>query len=530
MAADFLRALPMRAALLRRGALLLLAIAIVSAGAVSPAAAGDRSDEVFNTAVVSDVWLEIPNPSWTPIDDVALSACERHHRSYHPGTVRIGSMEYPGSGVRVKGGCGSSRTLEEKAAFKANLSWDDPNVPGCPELRTYKGIKKFTLNNQVEDASFTHERIGYHFFQKLGVPVPRVGPVRLHVNGRLWGLYLNVETIDRRFLARHFDSSEGMLYEADYGCDIGEESCFEPKFDTDACDEPREGGDPTDMTPLRALNARLAQLPADDFYPAIDRIFNFDLFLTTWAAASVMGYWDGYPNDANNYRIYHDPTDDRWTVIPTGTDQLFENKIDPFDPIGKLATRCLAEQDCRAAFRSRLAEVLELFESSGYAAKARAIENQIRADVEADPRKEITVSEWHAAVSDTVAYIQTRPGEVRGKLSTPERAKPRKDFYFRVFTEEAGDQYVFASWLTDSGADTAAETWLTAKGPLKGLDSEFDVIETVGGSFEGSKVGTMTVSFVDCQTAQVHFQPDQSGLPPQTRTASVDSAIWKYCD
>jgi hypothetical protein len=489
----------------------------------------DGSDEVFNPEVIVDVWLDIPGLSWTPIDDEALTACEPHPRSYYPGTTKIGESSFPGSGLRIKGGCGSSRTLDEKAAFKANLSWDDPAVPGCPPTRTYKGLNKFTFNNQVEDASFTHERIGYDFFQKLGVPVPRAAPVQVHVNDQLWGLYLHVETMDRRFLARHFDSKNGMLYEADYGCDIGEESCFEMKFDTDACDDP-PAGDPTDMTPLQGLNARLAQLPGDDFYPAINQIFDFDTFLTMWAAATVMGYWDGYPNDANNYRIYHDPTDDRWSFIPSGIDQLFENDVDPFNPTGMLSIRCLADEDCKAAFRSKLAEVLDLFEASNYPAMARAIEKQIRAEVTADPRKEITVTEWHAAVNSTVAYMQRRPGELRELLSRPDEKKPGRDFYLHQFTDPKGDRFIFVTWAA-SGDDTASgQRWLTAKGNFKGLTARIDALEMGGGSKDGVKVGTVTVDFADCETANFNFSPDDESLAAQSRVISVDPGTWKYCE
>ena len=173
------------------------------------------------------------------------------------------------------------------------------------------GLKKITLNNQVEDKSYTHERIGYDFFQKMGVPVSRSAPVRLYVNNELWGLYLNVESIDRRFLARRFDSKKGMMYEAGYGCDLGGRECFEPKFSVDSCDTPRTDGDPTDFTPLDDLNTRLDKLADGAFYPAITEIIDFDRFLSLWTAAAIMGYWDGYPNDANNYRIYHDASDDR---------------------------------------------------------------------------------------------------------------------------------------------------------------------------------------------------------------------------
>jgi hypothetical protein len=501
----------------------------IAANAENAGLPGIGSRDAFNPAIIDEVWLDIPNLSWTPIDDEALTACEPHPRSYYPGAVRIGGIDFPGSGVRIKGGCGSSRTLDEKAAFKANLSWDDPAVPGCPQTRMYKGIKKLTFNNQVEDASFTHERIGYDFFQKLGVPVPRAAPIRVHVNGQLWGLYLHLETIDRLFLAQHFDSREGMLYEADYGCDIGQESCFEAKFDTDACDDPPVG-DPTDMTPLQGLNTRLAQIPSDDFYPAIDQIIDFDTYLTTWAAASVMGYWDGYPNDPNNYRIYHDPTDDRWTLITTGIDQLFEKDVDPFHPAGMLSIRCLADEECKAAFRSKLAEVIDLFEKSDYPSMARAIETQIRAEVTADPRKEVSVSEWHAAVNDTIRYMQRRPGELREILSRPDEKKPGQDFYFHVFTDTKGDRFVMVSWAVPGNDAASGQRWLTAKGNFEGLTAEVDALELTGGSADGIKVGTVFVNFVDCQTAQFRYSPDDHSQADQVKTARVNSGIWKYCE
>jgi hypothetical protein len=510
-----------------------VAVTLVLAGAIAVPALvtgfEDRSAEVYDPSVIGEVWLDIPNASWMPIDDEALTACERHSRSYYPGTMKIGTAEFPGSGIRVKGGCGSSRLLDEKSAFKTNLSWDDPEIEGCPEIRLYKGVRKFTFNNQVEDASFTHERIGYDFLQKLGIPVPRAAPVRLYVNQQLWGLYLNLETIDRRFLARHFDSMHGMLYEADYGCDVGEESCFEMKFDTDACDDPLQG-DPTDMTPLRALNARLQQIPADQFYPAINQVFDFDAYLTMWAAGVVMGYWDGYPSDPNNFRIYHDPTDDRWSFIPTGIDQLFEEDVDPFNPTGMLSIRCLAEQACETAFRAKLAQVIDLFEASDYPAMARAIEKQVRDDVMADPRKEMTISEWHQAVNDTVRYMQRRPAELRALLRQTRQDSPRQDFYFHALTDPNGKRFVLVSWQITGEAEGPGQKWVTAKGYFEGLTAKMDAIELEGSSSSGRKIGTVIVDFVNCQTAAFHFTPSDSGGQELVRTAQVDSGIWKYCE
>ncbi len=489
----------------------------------------DGSEAFFNQEIITEIWLDIPESSRAPIDDVALAGCGPHPRSYHPGSVKIGTVNFPGSGVRVKGGCGSSRELDEKAAFKANLSWDDPAVPGCPPTRRYKDLKKITLNNQVEDASYTHERIGYDFFKKLGIPVPRVAPVRVYVNEELWGLYLNIETIDRHFLARHFASKEGMLYEADYGCDIGEESCFEPKFDTDACDDPPVG-DPTDMSPLQGLNARLAQMSSDDFYPAIDKIIDFDAYLTIWAASSIMGFWDGYPNDPNNYRIYHDPTDDRWSLIPTGIDQLFEDDVDPFKPVGMLSKRCLAEEDCRAAFRSKLASLIDIFEASDYPAMARTIETQISEEVEADPRKEISVSEWRAAVNNTINYMRRRPGELRDMLMQFDEKSPGEGFYFHALTDPEGDRFIFVTWVVPGSDAGSKPRWVTAKGYFEGLSAELNALELTGGGADGVKIGTVNVDFVTCESARFQYLPDEPGLKNQAKIARIDSSIWKYCD
>jgi hypothetical protein len=516
-----------------RSALPLLAAILFVGSSMAPALGADSDNpnaEVFNPAVIAKVWLEIPPASWQAIDDEALSGCEPMYRSYHPGSVRIGDSEFPGSGIRVKGGCGSSRTLDDKAAFKANLSWDDPAIEGCAESRKYLGLKKFTFNNQVEDPSHTHERIGYDFFSKLGVPVPRAAPVRVHVNNELWGLYLNVETIDRRFLKRHFDSKKGMLYEGDYGCDIGEEACFEEKFDTDECDGNREGYDPTDKTPLRALHARLAAIPSNDFYPAINEVFDFDTYLTFWAAAAIMGYWDGYPSDPNNYRIYHDPSDDRWTLIPSGIDQLFEKNVDPFEPTGMLSIRCLAEADCEAAFRKRLAEVIEIFEASNYPAMARSIAKQVRAEVEADPRREMSVEDWREAVDSTIGYIERRPGELRKLLARPEQKRTGPDFKFFALTDPQGERYVFVTWVIDGGASGSAPRRLTAKGYFEGLSAQMDAVELAGGSSDGIKVGKVIVDFVDCETAHFSYSPDDPGQQKQARTAHIDSEIWKYCE
>jgi hypothetical protein len=39
----------------------------------------------------------------------------------------------------------------------------------------------------------------------------------------------------------------------------------------------------------------------------------------------LLGHWDGYTANHNNYRLYHDPSSDSFVFIPDGMDQLFQD-------------------------------------------------------------------------------------------------------------------------------------------------------------------------------------------------------------
>jgi spore coat protein CotH len=332
-------------------------------------------------------------------------------------------------GVRAKGGCGSARGLDAKAAFKVNLEWDDPAVPGCPPKRRLYGLKNLTLNNGIQDPSGMHERMIYRFYIAAGVPAPRAVNARLVVNGEYWGLYVLVETIDRPFIKRWFRNSRGMMYEGAYWCDLIEqnvplqldgETCFQREFVPSECDDPpEEGDDPQDWELLRQLTQRFAAIPPGQLYPTIPSFFDFDSFLTMAAVESVTCHWDGYPWELNNnYRVYHDPVLDRWTMIPWGTDQTFVDDFEPWEwAAGVISVPCLQDPACEAAFAERLHEMAELFEQLDFAAEAVAMRDQIAVHVEEDPRKEYDYAEWEWVVSDMLVWIEERPQRVRQILA-----------------------------------------------------------------------------------------------------------------
>ena len=56
---------------------------------------------------------------------------------------------------------------------------------------------------------------------------------------------------------------------------------------------------------------------------AIETRVDVDDYLTFWAAEGLVGHWDGYADDQNNFWFYVDPADGLIRFIPWGTDDTF---------------------------------------------------------------------------------------------------------------------------------------------------------------------------------------------------------------
>ncbi|MFO0552808.1 MAG: CotH kinase family protein [Polyangiaceae bacterium] len=381
----------------------------------------DGSAYLFDESQIRDYYLEIPQESMDAMNAEAYPpGCVPFTRSYHTAKLTFEGQTFDGIGVKIKGGCGSARDLYHKTAFKINLSWDDPAVPGCPADRRLFGLKHLTLNNGVEDRSATHERLAYRLFRELGVPAPRIAHARVFVNGELYGLYQNVETVDRRFLDRWFGSKEGMLYEGTYYCDLvpgnlppteTDDGCLTREFTPSACSTPDPAGDPLTYGPVTEFVNQIQAIPDGQFYAQAPAFLNLDEFLDAWAVAALTGYWDGYWYDLNNnYRVYHDPSTGLWSVISTGLDQTFESvNMDPFAVTGILGQKCIADSACFAALVERVKAVRDVYVADDLGAAASAIAAQIDPYVQADPRREYSYQTYLDFQSYLQDFIASRP-------------------------------------------------------------------------------------------------------------------------
>lgn len=155
--------------------------------------------------------------------------------------------------------------------------------------------------------------MGYALFNAAGSPAPRCAYARVTVNGVNLGIYSHVETVRRSFLRRAFGTDDGTLYEGPY-VDFYEGwlGSFEHKT----------GKDGPGREKIQQL---IAVLEGDDknIESAIGELVDLDTFYTYWAVEGLLGFWDGYSGNNNNFFIYLNPDTDKFHFLPWGADSLF---------------------------------------------------------------------------------------------------------------------------------------------------------------------------------------------------------------
>lgn len=371
-----------------------------ASNAPSPAA-GDLAAPLFDPTEVVEIDLGLSPES---IADLNAEPGEYTDGTFELTTADDQTYVFSNVGVRLKGGFGSFRPLTGKAAFKVRFPH---SVPG----RRLLGLKTLTLNNMVQDPSNVHEVLAYESFRSAGIPAPRTGYAYLRVNGEDYGLYLNVETLDDVSLPRWFDTTQH-LYEGEWSADVAPGGAG--AFDVDE-------GSETDLGDLEALIAAVNDAGPPGFTDRVVSVADLEQMTRMWAVEKYVGHWDGYsgfdsPNHPNNFYLHSDVSG-VFTILPWGTDQAWDMRIDFGGQSGILFDQCLADLTCAALFREAVLSARTTIAGLGLDGLANGLAAQLAPWQAADPRREYTVEEIADAVAATRAFIDARPGDADAWLA-----------------------------------------------------------------------------------------------------------------
>jgi len=258
----------------------LLAVALL----VLPACGGEEADsEDGENPTYPQACSDIYDPKKVPVFELEIAAdqmaqierdCEAQAKEWRPATFRYGS-ETASVMVRLKGNW-SWRC--EKKQFLISFNEVDPNG-------RFHGLRKIVLDAPWYDPSAIAERLGFSFMRRHGTFWSCANHAKLMLNGSYYGVYSNVERIDKEYLQRHFPDAEaeGNLY--DGGAELKTNETL------------------NDVSRRDALFDR-----ADDF-ATVDSMVDLDEAIRVWAGSAMLpdpdSYWAGVEI---NWYLYDHPT------------------------------------------------------------------------------------------------------------------------------------------------------------------------------------------------------------------------------
>ena len=454
------------------------------------------SDAYFALDRVLDISIEIAGEDWDTLrhqtrtlEDV-FAEIERYGLSrpfadiytWFGATVTVDGETHADVGVRKKGFVGSQSDTKPALKLRFDKYVDGQSLGGVME--------RMTLNNSIQDPSMVNTCLSYRVFAAAGSPAPRCNFATVSVNGKDLGLYVHVEEIKAPFLSRHFESAEGNLYE-------GTVSDFTTVYRGTI--EKKTNEDADDWSDIDAVVAAL-QDPSDAGLKALGEIVDLDRFLSFWATEVLVGHWDGYAGDRNNYWFYREP-DGPFVFIPWGTDGTFHLKDDPnpFDNISNpppsvlaltaIPNRLYNDGDWRSKYVARLKEILDTVWAEE---ELLAVVDAMAATVQQHALPEAK----EAAAADTERvrkFILKRRGEILADLTPepPEWPEPEADIPLT-----AGSGTLEITFQTTWGSNLSANPLEAGTISSLRLDGSEESVEGMG-IFAG------------------HSSPEERGLLPE---------------
>ena len=321
---------------------------------------------------------------------------------YYPATAVIDGQEIGEVGIRKKGFFGSAISTRPSLKLKLDYVEDD---------KEFAGQNRLTFNNNNQDLTQAQSLLVFQFMNDSGVNSPRSNLARVTLNGENLGIYTHVESVRKPFFERLFGKSKGDLWEGFAG------DFTESEYGRIV----HKWGKDDDSATLQKLYDLLQNpelIPVANF----EELLDLDAFITLWASEVLIGHWDGYAGNRNNYYIFRPKKTGLFYFTPWGPDSAFSDP-GPFVHVpvpksfkarGYLCERLWELPEVRSRYRKEMQRLLDdVWDEKKMLAQLQQVRTLTKTY---STVPEAAVERGNRSI---VEFIETRRAEVQAELDLP---------------------------------------------------------------------------------------------------------------
>ena len=336
----------------------------------------------------------------------------------------IDGSTYDSVGVRYKG-FSSVSVNRVKNPFNIKL---DYMIDG----QDHNGVDKLKLSNVYQDPSFIREVLTYEIAANY-LPSAKANYANLYVNDTLWGLYTNVQAVNKGFLNDHF----GNKYYPFFKCNPENLNVSPGGENANLSDA--HGNDSLDYQPYYDIKSdygweALYNLidTLNNYSDSIEKVLNVDRTLWMHALNYTLINFDSYIGYAQNYYLYKDKTGqfnpllwdlnmsfgsfsltDASSIYFSGFDILEAQNMDPLlhhtqisvSPRPLLRNLFLIERNRKMYLAHIRTIVNENFSNQNYAVRGQYLQNLIDVSVQNDTNKFYSYTDFTTNLNNQVALV-----------------------------------------------------------------------------------------------------------------------------
>lgn len=317
--------------------------------------------------------------------------------------------------------------------FEVDIAYRGSHIRGFPKKSyqvslykptTYRNANVFHLNAEFKDPSFIRNKLSFDFFNEIGCLAPQARFVFLKVNGRNEGVYLELESVDDRFLSNRNLPAGSIFYAVDGDANFSLMSDLDKDVKKSlAIGYEQKCGAQKDTDHLHQMIIDINTIPREDFEKEIVNYINVDKYLRWLAGVVFTQNFDGF---VHNYALYRNKESGLYEIIPWDYDATWGRDVNGEEMrsdylritgFNTLTARILDSKTFRDQYKSLLKDIVSnQFTVDYLKPKIHSMHALLRPYVLLDPYKKDSIDLFDKEPDYILNYIEERSAFIKREI------------------------------------------------------------------------------------------------------------------